>query len=370
MASPPKPLTPADVVFAEATPHQRLLSWELNGVSWAPPMTIAQYTQRETTLSETALSANGGTRYCVLHPRGDPETIVSACEVTRKKGVVADAEGVREVEGYAIASVFTNPDYRGQGLAGYLLKKVQEMVDATAEFGALYSDIGREYYTRLGWKDFRSAQALLTTVETKGGEEELVLPGVEGAVELIGEDEAAALCEKDVAAVKARLGRERDGAATTRIAFLPTPEQLRWHFARDRYMCHRLLGREVVHRGARTADGAAWILWDHDLREKKIKVLRIVTGEADGEEKRRRDVRALLLAALAEARDWDLQKVLVWAPSAEQTAAVGEIWRELGPRVHVALEEREDGSIPSLRWRGDKALDGVVWEDNEYYAWC
>jgi hypothetical protein len=70
---------------------------------------------------------------------------------------------------------------------------------------------------------------------------------------------------------------------------------------------------------------------------------------------------------VAEAKDWGLQKVLVWAPSPEQTAVVGEMWRELGPYVQVALEEREDGSIPSLRWRGSKALGG---EDNEYYAWC
>ncbi|KAK3901237.1 hypothetical protein C8A05DRAFT_45065 [Staphylotrichum tortipilum] len=368
MTAPPKPITPAEVVFAEATPRQRVLSWELNGVSWAPPMSIAQYVGRETTLSETALSAGGGTRYCILHPRDDPETIVSACEVTRKKGLVADGEGgVKEVEGYAIASVFTNPVYRAQGMAGYLLQKVQEMVDETAEFGALYSDIGRDYYTRLGWKDFRSAQVLFTTTNGKG--EELAFPSVEGAVELIGEGEAAALCEKDVAALTARLGRERDGGAT-RIAFLPTPEQFRWHFARDQYVCQTLVGREVVRRGARTADGAAWILWDHDLREKKLKVLRVVAGEGDAEGKRRGDVRALLLAALAEAKDWGLHKVLVWAPTAEQTAVVGELWRELGPQVQVALEEREDGSIPSLRWRGGKALDGVVWEDNEYYAWC
>lgn len=152
----------SDVVFAEATDHQRLLSWTLNGASWAPPMSIDEYIGREQTLSRTVLSANGGTRYYVLHLRSDAETIVSACEVTRKRGLVADSAGVREVQTYAIASVFTPPSFRGQGMASHLLREVQAAVDgAGADCGALYSDIGRQFYTRLGWKDFRSPQLLL-----------------------------------------------------------------------------------------------------------------------------------------------------------------------------------------------------------------
>lgn len=53
-------ITKDDVVLAEATPEQRILTWKLNGVSWAGPMTIEEYIGREQALSETALSANGG----------------------------------------------------------------------------------------------------------------------------------------------------------------------------------------------------------------------------------------------------------------------------------------------------------------------
>ncbi|KAL2192639.1 hypothetical protein P885DRAFT_47162 [Corynascus similis CBS 632.67] len=381
--SPPEPeaqtpLTTADVVFAEATPHQRILSWRLNGASWAPPMTIEQYVGRETVLSETALSAGGGTTYYVLHPRDDPETIVSACEVTSKTALVADAHGtdgsdiVREVKAYSIASVFTNPRFRERGMAAHMLRRVQEAVDQTAEFGALYSDIGRVYYTRLGWKDFRSPQVLL------GLADDFTLPATEG-VSLLTADEVAPLCERDVAAFRARfahLARSESvgegGGARTHVAFLPTPEQVAWHFARDKYVCQVLLGREVVHRGAKTDDGNGWIYWDHDLREKKLKILRIVTrDEEEGSaETRRGTVKKLVLAALAEAREWGLPKVLIWAPSEEIAAIATEIWRELGPKMHLVFEEREDGSIPSLRWKDRKAVDKVVWESNEYYAWC
>jgi hypothetical protein len=329
-------------------------------------MTIAQYVGRETALSETALSANGGTKYFILHPKDAPETIVSACEVTSKRALVSDTNGTREVAAYAIASVFTNPLFRERGMAGHMLRRVQEVVDATAEFGALYSDIGRVYYTRLGWRDFRSPQVLV------GLSDDFVSSTPEGVTLLTGE-EVAPLCETDVATVRARfeqLAASSGGDGKTRIAFLPTAEQVAWHFTRDAYVCKTLLGREVVHRGAKTDNGAAWIYWDHDLREKKLKVLRIVTREGDELEKQRGDVKKLLLAALAEAREWGLLKVLVWNPPAEVADVTTEIWRELGPKVHVSFEEREDGSIPSLRWRGGKGLEDVVWEINEYYAWC
>jgi hypothetical protein len=362
------PITTADVVFTEATPEQRILCWELNGASWAPPMTIAQYVGRETALSETTLSANGGTKYFILHPKNDPSTIVSACEVTAKRAIVADASSgsgtTREVAAYAIASVFTNPRFRERGMAGHMLRCVQEAVDATTECGALYSDIGRVYYTRLGWKDFRSPQVLLALDDT--------LPAIypDGVTYLTAAD-VATLCEQDVELVKGRFQRlAESGDDKTHVTFLPTAEQMAWHFTRDAYVCKTLLGREVVHRGAKTEDGASWIYWDHDLRDKKLKVLRIVTREGDGPEKQREDVKKLLLAAVAEAREWALPKVLVWDPSTEVAEIATGIWKELGPKVQVIFEEREDGSIPSLRWKGGKGLEGVVWESNEYYAWC
>ncbi|KAK4239291.1 hypothetical protein C8A03DRAFT_14297 [Achaetomium macrosporum] len=366
------PITIDDVVFTEATPRQRILSWELNGASWAPPMTIDQYVGRETTLSQTALSANGGTKYYVLHRKSDPELIVSACEVTTKQGLVADKDGYREVSAYSIASVFTNPRFRGHGMASHMLRRVQQVVDESgAEYGALYSDIGRVFYTQLGWEDFRSPQVLFTL------RDDLQIPSesVDGITHL-SEPDVTSLCEQEVATYKEAfqlVAQSHDGSNTTHMIFLPTPAQLAWHFARDKYVCRTLLGREVVHRGARTADGKAWVSWDHDLREKKLKILKIVTGAGDEPTKRKADAKKLLLAAMAEARDWGLPKVLVWKPGGPwewAMAAATEIWRDLGPNVQVVFEEREDGSIPSLRWKAGKSLEGLVWEDSEYYAWC
>lgn len=368
-ASPsfPSPLTPADVIFTPATTHQRLLSWTLNGASWAPPLTIDQYVGRETTLSETALSANGGTTYYVLHHKSDPELIVSACEVTQKKALITADSHVKAVDAYAIASVFTNPLFRGRGMAGYMLRRVQKEVDGRSELGALYSDIGRVYYTGLGWKDFRSPQVLF------GLREGFEVPAANGGngVVLLSQEDVAGLCKRDTREMENEfraLAEKGDGK--THIAFLPSPEQMLWHFARDAFVCQAMRSRKVEHRGARTADGAAWVYWDHDLRDDKLKVLRIAVCRSDAVEKQRADIKTLLLAALAEARSWDLPKVLVWAPDTNVSGAALQIWHELGKKLQVTFEEREDGSIPSLRWKGGKSLDAVVWHHNEYYAWC
>jgi hypothetical protein len=104
------------------------------------------------------------------------------------------------------------------------------------------------------------------------------------------------------------------------------------------------------------------------LREKKLKFLRIVI---DGERgKAVMDAKVLLRATLAEAWDWDLPNVTVWNPAGDVCVAATELWQEMGEKLKVVFEERQDGSIPSLRWKDGKDTSRVVWKDNEYFAWC
>lgn len=355
----------ADVVFAEATPRQRILAWELNGVSWAGPMSLETYVGRETALSETPLSVNGGTKYLVLHLKNDPEAIVSACEVTTKEVLVADADGSRIAGGYSIASVFTAPQYRGHGLASHLLKQVQELVDQTAECGALYSDIGRSYYTKLDWTDYDSQQVVFHL------EKGFKPPTAAGEVTLLAESDVEALCKQDVDTLKQKfqeLASKKDGR--TYVTFLPSFKQCSWHFARDAFVSKAMRDEVVQHRGAKTPDGASWIFWDHDLRERKLKVQRIVTNSGDTSEKQTADIKALLQAALAEASAWDLPAVGVWSPGSCASAAATAIWHDVGSTLRLVFESRSVDSIPSLRWKGGKNVGEIVWENNEYFAWC
>jgi GNAT superfamily N-acetyltransferase len=382
-----------DAVFAEASPHQRILAWRINGESWAPPMTIDEYVGREQTLSETELSRDGGTKYYVLYHRDDTNMILSSCESTRKQAFVADAAGgSRIVDAYAIASVFTDPRFRQHGLASHMLRELQKAVDGdeqAAECGALYSDIGRSFYTRMGWRDARSPQVALKMepdFQPPASASASASPSSGVEVSLLTGPEIAALCDRDTQAMKQRFdslaaGAVKDGGST-HVAFVPSYAQFSWHFARDAYVARAVLKREMRFSGAATADGTAWLCWDHDVREKKLKILRIVvaadssppsssSSPSEAWEKRATaNVKALLEAALREAHDWGLPKVLIWEPDSRISNVATDLWREHGPHLQVVFDERESGSIPSLRWRGGKEIPGLVWESNEYYAWC
>ena len=354
-----------NVVFTEATPEQRELSWRLNGVSWASPLSIDEYVGRETALSQTTLSGNGGTRYFILHHKNDHNAILSACEVTRKEVLVADATGTRILEGYAIASVFTAPEYRGHGLARHLLIKVREAVDETAEFGALYSDIGRSFYTKLGWKDFSSQQVVFQL--------DKAFKSTQSAETVALKDsDVETLCERDVAALRQKFEHFPDiKDGKTHFAFLPSYTQFAWQFTRDSFFAKALRGIDKVeHRGARTIDGKSWIIWDHDLREPKLKIMRIVVDENQTREERMVSAKVLLHAALAEASAWKLPKVGVWSPAKDVCAAAMEIWQDVGSNVGLVFESRDADSIPSLRVKGNQDVGEIVWEENEYYAWC
>jgi len=352
----------ADVTFTEASPTQQTLAWELNGVSWARPMPIPDYIRRERHLSEQELTRDGGTRYWILHPKGKPDEFIAGCECTRKTIFVRrPGENVQEARGYAIASVFTNPAYRKQGMASHMLRCLQAEMDKDGEASVLYSDIGRIYYAQLGWPAFPSQQATLLLLR----EGPFASPAATCPLKI---DDLPGLCDRDVQDLKARLAAV-PASKKTMLAFAPTYAQVAWQLAREEFMTQLIHGRSVEIRGAATADGAAWIIWDHDWREQKLKVLRIATPRPISDDDRAAAVTALLQAAIEEASAWGLRKVLVWNPDETVTLGVKGVGNAHEDVVKVVFDERLDGSIPSLRWKDARSIT-TDWVANEYYAWC
>jgi GNAT superfamily N-acetyltransferase len=394
---PPKipSLTTEDVTFALATSDQQKAAWTLNGESWATPMSVPAYVARETYLSSQALTASGGCKYWVVAPKSDPSIIVASCESTAKEVLVWDrTAGFRKAKGFAIASVYTNPEYRRLGMAGFMLRELQAWFDAQgegdkagdAEFSALYSDIGTDYYAKLGWPVYPSLQATLRLTAAPDAKlPNPITPGFgvsnEAATRYLTKEELRPVCDRDVAALTERFAAGFGDSEKTHVAFLPSWEQIAWQLAREEFMAREMFSKEIVHRGAVSASGNSWVVFDHDWREKKLKVQRIFSlvpepvaedqtrGNAESRSKYQ-EIRDLVEATLAEAARWGLQKVLIWNPDEVVTDVVGRLWRERRGEVQVVLDERLDGSIPSLRLRAGRDMTDVVWEENEYYAWC
>ncbi|KAK0729989.1 hypothetical protein B0H67DRAFT_651640 [Lasiosphaeris hirsuta] len=356
----PTSLQASDIVFVEATPEQRRLSWALNAESWAPPLSTSDYIAREEHLSLQGLSKDGRCRYWVVYLRGHPQKIIASCESTRQTVLISENGTSREGYGYSIASVYTNPAYRRRGMAAIMLQKVQEQIDRGSDCSVLYSDIGRSYYANLSWLVFSSQQAVLGLAEQGNGTADSAFaPSQPSRTRYLSLTQLFDLCEVDELFLSTRF----DGFPAygkTRSAFLPSFAQISWQLAREDFMAEKLLGRSPQNKD----------ILGHDCRAKKLNVLRIVRVMDPTAEQRIDDVKVLLEAALAEASAWGMSEVVVWNPDEETTMgskAVGNTHLDV---VKVFFNERTEGSIPSFRWAGGKDIKNTLWEDNFSYGWC
>ncbi|KAK4155313.1 lysine acetyltransferase [Chaetomidium leptoderma] len=398
----PMGLTASDMVFGEATSEQRQLAWELCGRSWAAPMSLDDYVEREQHLAEHDVNRDGRCRYWVLYLKGYPRQVIASCETTRKPVLVSDGNGqpAREGHGYAVTNVYTNPPYRRQGMAAFLLRRVQERMDADSDCSVMYSDSGRNYYASLGWSPFASRQATITLLPSypspplgpQPQSPTLTTPSKPPQTRPLQLSDLPDLCKMD----ELDLTKSFDSLPAdtkTHVAFLPTHPQISWHLARAEFDAGKIFPpnttttaatanpQRTLTKGAITlpTDGSkSWTYWSHDWRNKRLRVLRIVVRpEASStdtptttEQQRVGDVAALLEAAVAEARRWGLGRVVVWNPDDEVRAGCKSVGNASPHGVKVVFEERVAGGVPSLRWKGGKGVRGVVWEENFGYCWC
>ncbi|KAK4236771.1 lysine acetyltransferase [Achaetomium macrosporum] len=383
----PMGLTASDIVFSEATPEQRELAWELCGQTWAAPMSLEDYVERERHLAQHDLNRDGRCRYWVLYLKGYPRHIIASCEATRKPILISDGGGrpARTSNGYAVTNIYTNPTYRRQGMASYLLRRVQEQMDADSDCSVLYSDSGRSYYASLGWSPFGSRQATLTLLPSSSSPSHASQN--RNRTRLLEMSDLPDLCEADVHHLtKSFNSLPADGK--TRVAFLPTLPQISWHLSRAEFDARKILpltGNLRLAKGAMVLNNSSngnsksWITWAHDWREKRLRILRISRVCQDQaqvtlrtQEELMRDVAALLDAAVGEARRWGLCKVIAWNPDEEVRTACKRVGNAYpGPEgVKVMFEERIEGGMPSLRWSEGRVVKDVAWEENFGFCWC
>jgi predicted GNAT family acetyltransferase len=67
-----------------------------------------------------------------------------------------------EVITHGVASVYTNTKHRGRGYASRLMRELGEVLltwkpeTTSCVVSVLFSDIGKKFYTKLGWRAFPS----------------------------------------------------------------------------------------------------------------------------------------------------------------------------------------------------------------------
>lgn len=365
-----------DVVFAEATPEQTVIYRKLTSDSWSKPLTLDQYMEAQEFLSRTELSRDGGIKIWVLYKRSDPSEVVAGCETFKKTAFVRPpiargateartTDSVQETKAFGVASVYTNPNFRRLGMAGLMLRKLQDVMDSdSGACSVLYSDIGKLYYANLGWAVFPHQEASLTLLnEGKKLDPESCC---NVRTRWLARDEIRQLCDLDVADLKHRL-QNSPADGKIHLAFAPTFAQLDQQLTSEDTFMRLHLNGKVERRGAVTVDGKSWIIWIH--KKQQLVVLRIVTAAPESEARRTEDIWALLGAAVAEASLSGMKAVVVWNPDEATTSGIKATSNAYENDIKLVFTKR-DGSIPSFRWQNGRSSANTVWDDNYYYCWC
>lgn len=372
----------AELKLINPTPKQLEHQNSLNSTAFRGALSLEAYLRREVYLARQGL-ADGGLKAWALvssDAKSEEQEVFAGCETLRKRALVSRDGQVEEVTAYGIASVFTPPKHRGNKYASIMVQKLAEMLPSFEKgslFSILYSDIGKDFYARQGWKVFPSSHVSLTPEYAPN-----LLDTLDAIIKPLYDADLPALCEEDESIIWSRLARADKSSVVAAQA--PDYATITWHHAREDFVAEELLKRKPTIRGAMARVGGRrlWAIFNRmwynadpkQTNENTLHILRLVVEDEEGvnDESSSRvsgdvvaGLSAILRVAQHEASEWNMETVELWNPSQTSLEAV----RRIDPAA--VLVDRDQESIASLAWYGDPATaDRVIWRDNEKYGWC
>jgi hypothetical protein len=266
-------------------------------------------------------------------------------------------------------------------LLGPILGTHQKEI-AECSFSVLYSDIGKKYYARLGWKVFPSSHVSLPVIEpapTNGSNQVNGTNGNHTTAIPLTEKDFPKLLEQDLTLLTSKVKKTALSTQRPALAIVPDLETMEWHHLRQQFMTSKLFPG----RPAPTINGAIsagpvgsriWIIFSRvfygpltdDKAGNKFYVLRLVVEDERITEENAQKLDAVLRIAQKEAGEWSLKSVAIWN--------VSEVVKSLLAKTNLEYEyvDREEDSIPSLMWygEGNGEPEDLEWVANEKFAWC
>lgn len=150
------------LALVHPTEEEQLIQSKLNGIEWRGALSPSAYLRREITLSQQALTKEGGITYWILvdtarensplEPDSKTRLPLASCETYRKKALVWRDGKLQEVVSHGVGSVFCGQHLRGKGFAQRMMKELgtalqtHQTEDKECLFTILYSDIGKVSY--------------------------------------------------------------------------------------------------------------------------------------------------------------------------------------------------------------------------------
>ncbi|OTB00274.1 hypothetical protein M426DRAFT_324422 [Hypoxylon sp. CI-4A] len=378
----------SDLRLAHSTEDECIQIWTNTFASWGDSLELPDYLRESQFLTTIPLAENGGmTTWVLVDKNLEPSKrpILSSSESFYKISLTSDKNGkVEDVVVHGIASVFCAQEYRRRGyaarhmkeLAGHLRSWKSERGNIVGS--VLYSDIGKVYYTKLGWTP-NSTNIHIEFPPLKVSKSTLVQD--------IAESDLPELCRIDEAMIREAMGIPAPGV-NKRLTILPDVDHMLWHIRKEDFATNCLFGKTPPAKGAIAgAPGhQVWAIWTHryygrpDAKSHNILyILRLVVeGDESANKPHSKEetgalsddqvacLEAVLKAACAEAAEWNLDHVKLWEPSPNVQRAIFR-----GKLQHVVVEREED-SIASGMWYDENGgfAPPPVWINNEHYAWC
>jgi hypothetical protein len=152
-------------------------------------------------------------------------------------------------------------------------------------------------------------------------------------------------------------------------AFVPKGDLMAWHIKREDLNASLIHGHwKTRFRGALAASRRAWIIWHFDEVPGKLVIQRIVTLDKDEHERNIQELAALIRFAQWVAKGSGVMTALIWNPD-DAAIAAAELLASAYDQMRMKIEDRQ-GSLAAVRKRFGEPMDGMVWNANEYYAWC
>ncbi|KAF4632109.1 hypothetical protein G7Y89_g6020 [Cudoniella acicularis] len=439
MAELPSASSP-NLILDHPTSHERSQTWTLNAKSWGGALSLPDYLEREEYLMNIPATRDGGVtrkfklifsaQHPVVLPRksssrlktflplhypakprqgtkkltlfttdwiltdsslpADSRPLLSSCESLRRRALLAHpSDTIEESITHGIGSVFCPPAYRGRGyasrmltLVGSALKSWQKEV-GTCHFSILYSDIGKKYYTGLGWDVFPSSHVYLPPAAFASPAAATNRNGTNGthrsAAKELYDGDLEELCKLDEEYVKALTLKTAKKTNKPAVALLPDHQTMQWHHLREAFVCSKLFPSRAppAIRGAISSGevgSRVWIIFTRVFygpigkveSGNTLYILRLVVEDESDTEENAKKLKGVLSIAQREAKEWRSNGVSVWN--------VNEDIKKLLRRADVQHDEidREEDSICQLRWygEGEGGVENLEWVVCEKFGWC
>ncbi|KAI8810576.1 hypothetical protein BJ742DRAFT_800907 [Cladochytrium replicatum] len=398
--------------------------------SWgAPKLSPLEFLDREQTLLFESFADKHFTSWVLVDASVSPletsvsssEEILSACETFEREAWVRlpGSPDLRRIRIHAIASVYTSEPHRGKGHASTMIELLRSKL-TSPEFvvsnetrpwhevpklaevpyplqaSILYSDIGPNFYAKLGWLphkavhteiDVATALASVTAwAELAASSEQLLW---------IDASEIDDIVQMDIKSLESELAKSAESSPFAVHFAVPLDgDSVRWHLRRSQFYYEKFASEETrtsvgaleKRAGARWDVGSSsdpFVLWKHDFKDSKLNVLRFRYRGQDGSTE---PARALLGAAMLEAYRCGLEKVVYWDAGAIWESVDGD-GKNFEPKAElpagISIVTRTKSSLPSLAYWGPRSANetssdlwmdyvagkDIVWLNNEEHAW-